>query len=352
MSVTQSNSQSANFMTEIMKIPVLSSGVQLKLMIAVRLWQDWPEADGPVPPIVKLKGERARERMVTSNLRLVVTLANKYRAVPGSGFSCEDLFQEGCIGLMTAIGKYDPKRGYAFSTYAHWWIRQSMTRYLTNFSRTIRLPQGVSQLQRRIASMKEADASAGVRRDEDPDRIAGELGVAPSAVSTAMNAHAIQPFSLDCDWASKGADFVPGTLDHGSSRGIWEIIAAPVEDEDDELEQEAQTKRLAYVVDLMKGLPALQRKAIEGVAFEKMTHKEIAERLGLSTTRVGQLYRLGVEYLQLVAGLDQASNGAVCSADAATINTVMPASAGLNRICYKHRPVTVAGEKGYVNLIN
>ncbi len=92
-------------------------------------------------------GLRARERLIERNLRLVVSVAKRYR---GMGLPFEDLIQEGNVGLMKAVGKFDPDRGYRFSTYATWWIRQAVQRAIADKGRTIRVPVHMGEKIRKV----------------------------------------------------------------------------------------------------------------------------------------------------------------------------------------------------------
>ncbi len=122
-------------------------------------------------------GDReARDRMVTANLRLVISIARRYQ---GLGLSLLDLIQEGILGLIRAVDKFDWRRGFKFSTYATWWVRQSIQRALASKVREIRVPENVVDLERRVLRV-EQELLARLGREPTEDEIAEAADVAPS----------------------------------------------------------------------------------------------------------------------------------------------------------------------------
>jgi RNA polymerase sigma factor (sigma-70 family) len=149
------------------RVPLLTAAEEVHLSQAIRRWQDWEGAPDAAPAQVQRRGLRARERMVAANLRLVVSVANKYRGRITARNQCmSDAYQEGAIGLQRGAEKFDASRGYKFSTYGYHWIRQAITRWIDRID-LVRIPVHVSEMLRRdeqdLADPRIADALAARR---------------------------------------------------------------------------------------------------------------------------------------------------------------------------------------------
>jgi RNA polymerase primary sigma factor len=225
---------------------------------------------------VEKKDKRAREILVNANLRLVTSIAKKYQ---NRGIAMEDLIQEGTLGLIHAVDKYDYKRGFRFSTYATHWIRQALGRAVENQGRTIRLPSHAIESLGKIKRTREMLATR-LNRTPTPNEIAKEINMPIDKVETLLEAETPEPMSLDApagESTTRLGDLLPAEDTTTPSSRIYRSVLQ------EEIKQALShlTPREREVLQLRYGLTENQEAP--------MTLEQVGKALHLSRERARQI---------------------------------------------------------------
>jgi RNA polymerase sigma factor (sigma-70 family) len=272
------------YLRDIRRYPLLSKGDEVRLAQLAAAGRDASAAlaTGQEEGLTRARelrqtvrtGEQATETFTNGNLRLVVSIAKKYQ---GAGLPLLDLVQEGNLGLIHALEKFDWRKGFKFSTYATWWIRQAIVRGIADGGRTIRLPPPVRELLNQISrSRGHLEAQRG--RHVGVDEIADDLAVSTDRVATILR-HAVIPASLSEQMGHDGAAELGEMVEDHNAVSPFEFAAAAM---------------LTGEVSMMLGCLDQREREVLALRFgidggRSYTLREVGARIGLTGERVRQI---------------------------------------------------------------
>ncbi|BAZ49304.1 RpoD family RNA polymerase sigma factor [Nostoc sp. NIES-4103] len=299
------NDSVRNYLQEIGRVPLLTHeqeilfGQQVQQMMnllaakeelaaklnyepTLREWAEYLNIDSEMLQKQLKQGQKAKEKMIAANLRLVVSVAKKYQQ---RNLEFVDLIQEGNLALDRGIEKFDPNRGYKFSTYAYWWIRQGITRAIAQKSRTIRLPNHVFEKLNKIKFVQR-ELSQELGRNPNTNEVAKALSLTPNEVREYLQISR-RPMSLETRIGSQQDSELQDILeDTGLSPENYVV--------EESLQQDLQN--------LLAKLSPQQREVLTLRFGLKDGHElslaQVGQRLGVSRERVRQIEQQALKILR------------------------------------------------------
>lgn len=285
--MASSSSDLTVFLNEIGRLPVLTKEAQLLHCRRINVWVTWEGGREHAPRSVARAGKRSMDIMLRTNLKLVVSIARKYN---NKGMDLSDLIQEGTLGMLRSLELYDPARGYAFSTYAYWWIRQSINRAIHMYSRAIRIPVSAHET---VASILKFSASFAAEHDRPPTQLemALQLGVTPERVEHILDTYALTTCcSLDSLCSPEGDSII--------------TLLPNVEETISNSPEVALQEEVKYraVSEALENINPVQAEIIKRQYLMKQSVAEVCAALQLPRSRMLTLRQKGLEDLRMQLG--------------------------------------------------